>query len=275
MFMAFSLVLTSGMDRRTRKTRRERLLFARDSTSAQAGSFGFMLPFEHQTRGRGEFLNEINVPHSGCNCNRRQRNLAQATRRRQAAQNRALSWAGADPLDVRALAVSGGKFLTRFQTGVSSNPKGDLERADELVSKALALDPNWTAPHSTKGNILRFQGRTEEAVPEDERALALDPSNLMAVVDLGFDYEMLGQFDKGLEYFDKAILLSPHDPFLAHFYLREAGAMLVAYRPAGLSTLEADYAGVAALMQSRPRCRWAASEGRAADMAGGKRDRRD
>jgi adenylate cyclase len=75
-----------------------------------------------------------------------------------------------------------------------------------------------------KGNILRFQGRTEEAVPEDERALALDPSNLMAVVDLGFDYGMLGQFDKGLEYFDKAILLSPHDPFLAHFYGGKAWA---------------------------------------------------
>ena len=30
--------------------------------------------------------------------------------------------------------------------------------------------------------------------------------------------EDLGEFDKGLEYFDKAILLSPHDPFLAHFY---------------------------------------------------------
>jgi tetratricopeptide (TPR) repeat protein len=40
----------------------------------------------------------------------------------------------------------------------------------------------------------------------------------MAVVDLGFDYGDLGEFDKALEYFDKATLLSPHDPFLAHFY---------------------------------------------------------
>ena len=60
-----------------------------------------------------------------------------------------------------------------------------------------------------KGNILRFQGRTEEAVAEHERALALDPSNVYAVASLGFDYVCLGQFDKSLEYFDKAILAEP------------------------------------------------------------------
>jgi TolB-like protein/Tfp pilus assembly protein PilF len=123
-----------------------------------------------------------------------------------------------DPNNVRALRELGGKFLALWQAGLSSNPKGDLERADELDSKALALDPDWTEPHSQKGLILRFQGRTEEAVQEDERALALDPSNALAVVSLGFDYGDLGEFDKGLEYFDKAILLSPHDPLLAHFY---------------------------------------------------------
>ena len=129
-----------------------------------------------------------------------------------------------DPNNVHALMVLGVKFLARWQAGASSDPKGDLERADELESKALALDPDWANPHDVKGNILRFQGRTEEAVPEDERALALDPSDMHAVVDLGFDYINLGQFDKGLEYFDKAILLSPHDPFLAHSYGGKAWA---------------------------------------------------
>jgi adenylate cyclase len=129
-----------------------------------------------------------------------------------------------DPNNVRALMELGVKLQVLVQAGVSSNPKGDLQRADELESKALALDPDWTYPHSVKGLILRFQGRTEQAVPEDERALALDLSNVHAVVDLGFDYLNLGEFDKGLEYFDKAILLSPHDPFLAHSYGGKAWA---------------------------------------------------
>jgi adenylate cyclase len=129
-----------------------------------------------------------------------------------------------DPNNVRALLNLGAKFQTLAQAGVSSNPKGDLARADELVSKALALDPDSTWPHAVKGVILRFEGRNEEAVVEDERALALDPSNVMAAIQLGFDYVSLGEFDKGLEYFDKAIRTSPYDPAAAHFYGGKAWA---------------------------------------------------
>ena len=73
-----------------------------------------------------------------------------------------------------------------------------------------------------KGDILRFQAHYPEAVAEYERALALDPSNVNATASLGWDYAGQGQFDKSLEYFDKAILMSPHDPFLFGFYGGEA-----------------------------------------------------
>jgi tetratricopeptide (TPR) repeat protein len=44
-----------------------------------------------------------------------------------------------------------------------------------------------------------------------------------AAGDLGFDYERLGEFDKSIEYFDKAIRASPH-PTLANWYGSKAGA---------------------------------------------------
>ena len=123
-----------------------------------------------------------------------------------------------DPNNVRALTQLGYKFFRLAQSGVSGDPKGDFQRADELASKALALDPDWSSNHLLKGDILRFQARYQEAIAEFERALALDPSNVYATASLGWAYEMHGEFDKGLEYFDKAILESPYDPFLAHFY---------------------------------------------------------
>jgi adenylate cyclase len=122
-----------------------------------------------------------------------------------------------DPNNVRALMALGGKFWLRalFEAG---DRKEDLARADELESKALALDPDWSWPHVVKGGILRAEGRPEEAVAEQERALALDPSNVDAVGQLGFAYAQLGRFDKALEYLDKAILASPHDRSLHFWY---------------------------------------------------------
>ena len=98
-----------------------------------------------------------------------------------------------DPNNVRALMGLGDKFFMLAAIGVSSDPKGDLERADELVSKALALDPDWAWNHYLKGGILRFQARYPEAVAEHERALALDPSNVDAAANLGCDYVFFGR----------------------------------------------------------------------------------
>ena len=129
-----------------------------------------------------------------------------------------------DPNNVRALMQLGWKFFRLAQSGVSGDPKGDLERADELASKALALDPDWPASHDLKGNILGFQARYQEAVAEHKLALALAPSYADAARDLGWDYARFGEFDKSQEYFDKAIWESPRDPSLPHLYGGKASA---------------------------------------------------
>ena len=123
-----------------------------------------------------------------------------------------------DPNNVRALTILGIKFLMPARLGLSGDPKGDLKRADELESRALALDPDYAGAHDVKGTILRFQARTEEAVAEHERALDLDPSNAYTAAELGYDHHTLGEFDKSIEYLDKAILASPYDRALIYWY---------------------------------------------------------
>jgi adenylate cyclase len=129
-----------------------------------------------------------------------------------------------DPNNVRAMMVLGVKFFVPAVFGVSGDPKGDLERADQFESKALALDPDYAWAHDLKGGILRLQGRPEDAVAEHERALALDPSNVDAAGQIGVDNLDLGRFDKSLEYLDKAIRVSPSDPELAGWYANKARA---------------------------------------------------
>jgi adenylate cyclase len=129
-----------------------------------------------------------------------------------------------DPNNVLALTVLGQKFLNPALLGLSSDPKGDFERADELVSKARALDPDDVWAHTQKGWVLAARGRNDEAVTEYERALTLDPSVADADVGLGWVHLRLGEFDKSIEYFDKAIRVSPYDRGLPYWSGGKAAA---------------------------------------------------
>ena len=129
-----------------------------------------------------------------------------------------------DPNNVRALMELGVKFWLPAVLGLSSDPKGDLERADELESKALALKPDEVLAHTRKGWVLQAQGRNDEAVAEFERALALNPSNPDGDAGLGWTHLRLGEFDKSVEYLDKAIRLSPYDRAVPYWYGAKAQA---------------------------------------------------
>jgi TolB-like protein/class 3 adenylate cyclase/Flp pilus assembly protein TadD len=130
----------------------------------------------------------------------------------------------ADPNNVHALSLLSLKFFLPVAYGSSADPKIDLERADALVSKALALEPNYANAHQLKAGIVSLQGRHDEAIAENEHALALDPAQLYALNGLSWDYLYRGEFEKSLEYSAKAIRLSPHDPALENWYRARAAA---------------------------------------------------
>jgi len=130
-----------------------------------------------------------------------------------------------DPNNVRALTYLAIKFVPeRGVRGAVS--KDNLERADALLSKALTLDPNYGDAHEVKATLREFQLRPDEAVAEHQRAIALNPSDVEAYARLGFVYRRVGQFEAGLEFIEKAIRLSPHDPNQPVWYLDRAGAHL-------------------------------------------------
>jgi adenylate cyclase len=126
----------------------------------------------------------------------------------------------ADPDNVRALTYLAITFLP--SRGRSYDP-GET-RADELVSKALALDPNYAPAHLVKAFVLQSQFRLDEAIAEDRRAFDLDPSLVDAYWHMGFVMRRVGEFQTNLELIDKALRLSPRDPFRALWYADKAGS---------------------------------------------------
>ena len=104
--------------------------------------------------------------------------------------------------------------------------KAEAERLDDLVRKALAVDPNDGNARFAKGLLaMVVHARDDEAVVEFERAIEENPSNIDAYAYLGTIYINAGQAEKAVAVFDKAIRLSPHDPSLAKMLRWKADAL--------------------------------------------------
>ena len=119
------------------------------------------------------------------------------------------------------------RYIVPVIEAQSSDPQADIRRADELVTRALAIDPNFYAAHFAKAFVFVAQGRTQEAVAEGERSLALNPSYINAYVALCSANNFLGLPDRALELADKAVRLSPRDPFLRELYHQKGWAFFM------------------------------------------------
>ena len=64
----------------------------------------------------------------------------------------------ADPNNVLALTTLSSKFYLPVILHRSADPQADLKRADELASRALAVDANSAAAHFAKGQVLMDRG---------------------------------------------------------------------------------------------------------------------
>ena len=74
--------------------------------------------------------------------------------------------------------------------------------------------------HYAKGQVLRAQSRCREAIPEFERAIALDRSRVPAYAHVGWCKFLTGSVDEAIPYFEQAIRLSPYGPGIAPWYGR-------------------------------------------------------
>jgi adenylate cyclase len=126
-----------------------------------------------------------------------------------------------DKDNVRALAILALRLSVQVFNLQSVDPQADRLRADELISRALAVDSNNYLAHYAKSWFLAPQ-RPEEAIVEAERTLALNPSFLPVYTSLWIANWAAGRLEKADEYADAALRLGPHDS-LAYVFLNDKG----------------------------------------------------
>lgn len=99
----------------------------------------------------------------------------------------------------RALALDPGSAAVLYGFATLYSENGDHARAAALVEAALRIRPEWSDAWNNLGNHYEGLGRRPEAVAAFDRALALDPRNMGAVVNRGLTQLALGDMAAGWE----------------------------------------------------------------------------
>jgi adenylate cyclase len=109
----------------------------------------------------------------------------------------------------------------------SNSSDSDIKHAEELVTQALATSPRSPVAHFAKGQVLRVQGRLEEAISEYETVLAFNRNWVEALTAIGRCKIFIGPIAEAIPAQEQAIRLSPRDPQIGFWYFRIGQAHLL------------------------------------------------
>jgi TolB-like protein/class 3 adenylate cyclase/Tfp pilus assembly protein PilF len=130
-----------------------------------------------------------------------------------------------DPRSVAALSSLAGVLAGRAIDGMAETAAADIARAERLADRALAESPRSPVAHYAKGQVLRAQaqvlraeGRCEDAIAVYETAIALDRNLVFPIAALGWCKFLTGSMEEVIPRIEQAIRLSPRDPAMSNWY---------------------------------------------------------
>jgi adenylate cyclase len=94
----------------------------------------------------------------------------------------------------------------------------ELRRAKEAVHHAISIDPRLAQTYLALGFIHRAEGEHQAALTAFDQALALNPNFAFAYTQKANELINVGRPGEAPKLVQKAIALSPRDPFLGAFY---------------------------------------------------------
>jgi adenylate cyclase len=122
-----------------------------------------------------------------------------------------------DPDYAQAHAMLGWSYITMFNLDTRLPIGQFTERALEAGQRAVTLDEQEPWGHLVFGLGHARRRRSELATSHLSKAVALSPSFALGYAGLGYALACGGQPERGLESLDRALRLSPRDPFLAGY----------------------------------------------------------
>jgi tetratricopeptide (TPR) repeat protein len=116
----------------------------------------------------------------------------------------------AEQLLKRALALDPDSVEAHHSSALLLMALGRFPEALAHIQRAATLDPLAPAVQSNFGRILYRARRFEEAVSRFERALELEPGMRSVYARLGDVYDQLGQYERALDAYDRSGMRGPN-----------------------------------------------------------------
>jgi adenylate cyclase len=116
-----------------------------------------------------------------------------------------------DPQNVRAMTGLTNALVWRVTSFSSKDPAGDIALAEKTIGAHLALEPDNSAAHAMKGWVYFAKRQWEQAMAEEETAIADDRNNVDAHAAAGLFKLFLGRSEDGFTGLETALRLSPRD----------------------------------------------------------------
>jgi adenylate cyclase len=118
-----------------------------------------------------------------------------------------------DPEFAGAYSILAGGHMMDVWLGLSKSPKESLDKAADLMQKAISLDPMGSStPYAFLGHLYVLKRDYDKAIAEGEKAVALDPGGADAHAWLGMTLNYADRPKEASSLFEKAIRLNPFGP---------------------------------------------------------------
>ena len=106
----------------------------------------------------------------------------------------------------------GAVYVRDYWLGNTKSPRETVEKGIELAQKALAMDDSLADAHSVLGALYIAKKEYDRAIAEGERAVALNPSSTLALLNYANALTHAGRSEEAIPLFQKAIRLNPFGP---------------------------------------------------------------
>jgi TolB-like protein/Flp pilus assembly protein TadD len=123
----------------------------------------------------------------------------------------------ADPDNARLWGLLASVLTVDLINGWNGAGEPEVDRAEAAAKKAISLDYNTQLAHHALGWVNRLRGKHQAALDAFNEAVKIDPNFARAYAQVANEMVFLGNAKSAIPVVEKAIQLSPDDPYVGGF----------------------------------------------------------